>query len=89
MSDERTFTVCGMADFLAPEIIQGQGHGLASDWYATQFLILFIIPMNLKLQSAGIPDCLMFLGAKLHIFSVSMLQFSSLLPQGYVLPMSL
>lgn len=37
MNDERTFTVCGMADFLAPEIIQGQGHGLASDWYATQF----------------------------------------------------
>lgn len=34
MSDERTFTVCGMADFLAPELIKGEGHGLASDWCA-------------------------------------------------------
>lgn len=32
MSNERTFTITGMADFLAPEIIQGQGHSLASDW---------------------------------------------------------
>lgn len=32
MSDEQSFSICGMADFLAPEIIKGQGHGLASDW---------------------------------------------------------
>ncbi|KAK6942107.1 Helicase-associated domain [Dillenia turbinata] len=28
LSDARTFTICGMADSLAPEIVQGKGHGL-------------------------------------------------------------
>lgn len=34
LSGERTFTICGMADSLAPEIVQGKGHGLPADWYA-------------------------------------------------------
>lgn len=33
LSDERTFTVCGMADSLAPEIVLGKGHGFPADWY--------------------------------------------------------
>lgn len=42
MSDERTFTICGMADFLAPEMILGQGHGLASDWcFLSSFPLVF------------------------------------------------
>ena len=59
MNDERTFTVCGMADFLAPEIIQGQGHGLASDWCST-LLITFIIPVNTK-STLDIPTSVLFL----------------------------
>jgi serine/threonine protein kinase len=41
LSNERTLTICGMADFLAPEIIKGQGHGFAADWYA--YTILFLV----------------------------------------------
>lgn len=33
VSSERTFTICGMSDSLAPEIVQGKGHGFAVDWY--------------------------------------------------------
>ncbi|KAL6556116.1 hypothetical protein OROGR_005404 [Orobanche gracilis] len=31
LSDERTFTICGMADSLAPEIVLGKGHGFPAD----------------------------------------------------------
>lgn len=49
MSDERTFTICGMADFLAPEIILGQGHGLASDWCSLSwFPLVFLKPRMSK-----------------------------------------
>ncbi|KAG0616355.1 hypothetical protein M758_5G108200 [Ceratodon purpureus] len=51
MNDEHTFTVCGMADFLAPEIIQGQGHGLASDWWAVGVLMYFMLQTELPFGS--------------------------------------
>ncbi|CAL5360529.1 unnamed protein product [Camellia sinensis] len=35
LSGERTFTICGMADSLAPEIVQGKGHGLPADCCVT------------------------------------------------------
>ncbi|KAL3368760.1 hypothetical protein AABB24_009539 [Solanum stoloniferum] len=41
--DERTFTICGMADSLAPEIVQGKGHGFTADWWALGTLIYFML----------------------------------------------
>lgn len=43
LSGERTFTICGMADSLAPEIVQGKGHGLPADWWAVGVLIYFML----------------------------------------------
>ncbi|KAL1532903.1 cGMP-dependent protein kinase [Salvia divinorum] len=40
---ERTFTICGMADSLAPEIIQGKGHCFPADWWAVGALIYFML----------------------------------------------
>lgn len=51
LSNERTFTTCGMADFLAPEIVKGQGHGFAADWWAVGVLIYFMLQNELPFGS--------------------------------------
>ncbi|XP_065851430.1 protein phosphatase 2C and cyclic nucleotide-binding/kinase domain-containing protein [Euphorbia lathyris] len=43
LSGDRTFTICGMADSLSPEIVQGKGHGLPADWWALGVLIYFML----------------------------------------------
>eukprot|EP00268_Persea_americana_P034579 TRINITY_DN341_c1_g1_i1.p1 TRINITY_DN341_c1_g1~~TRINITY_DN341_c1_g1_i1.p1 ORF type:complete len:1079 (+),score=213.06 TRINITY_DN341_c1_g1_i1:773-4009(+) len=51
LESERTFTICGMADSLAPEIVQGKGHGLAVDWWALGVLIYFMLQAEMPFGS--------------------------------------
>ncbi|XP_071696768.1 protein phosphatase 2C and cyclic nucleotide-binding/kinase domain-containing protein [Rutidosis leptorrhynchoides] len=51
LTSERTFTICGMVDSLAPEIVQGKGHAFAADWWALGVLIYFMLQSEMPFGS--------------------------------------
>lgn len=51
LTGERTYTICGIADSLAPEIVLGKGHGFASDWWALGVLIYFMLQAEMPFGS--------------------------------------
>nr|CAB3446431.1 unnamed protein product [Digitaria exilis] len=51
MEGERTYTICGIADSLAPEIVLGRGHGYPADWWALGVLIYFMLQSDMPFGS--------------------------------------
>lgn len=51
LEGQRTYTICGIADSLAPEIVLGRGHGFPADWWALGVLIYFMLQSDMPFGS--------------------------------------
>ncbi|KAJ4770180.1 Protein kinase family protein [Rhynchospora pubera] len=51
LEGERTYTICGVADSLSPEIVLGRGHGFGADWWALGVLLYFMLQAEMPFGS--------------------------------------
>eukprot|EP00026_Physarum_polycephalum_P005477 Phypoly_transcript_05512.p1 GENE.Phypoly_transcript_05512~~Phypoly_transcript_05512.p1 ORF type:complete len:524 (+),score=71.60 Phypoly_transcript_05512:93-1664(+) len=51
--DDRTNSLCGTLDYMAPEILMGKGHGKAADWWSLGILIYEMLSGCPPLSDSG------------------------------------
>ncbi|KAF3333162.1 protein phosphatase 2C and cyclic nucleotide-binding/kinase domain-containing protein isoform X1 [Carex littledalei] len=51
LEGERTYTICGIADSLSPEIVLGRGHGFGADWWALGVLLYYMLQAEMPFGS--------------------------------------
>jgi len=66
----KTFTTCGAPDYLAPEVVKGEGHGLAADYWALGVLMYEMLLGESPFKGAGEMD--MYQNITSHRFKIEL-----------------